>query len=110
MTPSEKFETVDDYILSFPANIQGILRQLRSTILKAAPSSVELISYDMPTFKLNGKRLVYFAAWTTHIGLYSIPSGDEDFRNEISVYASEKGSLRFPVDNPIPYDLVGKLV
>jgi len=70
---------------------------------------VESISYDMAAFKLNGKRLVYFGAWKSHIGFYSIPKGDEAFRKQLSPYSGEKGSLRFALDEPIPYDLVKKI-
>ena len=110
MVPAEKFETIDEYIESFPENVQSVLEKLRATVQQAAPKAVESISYDMPTFKLNGERLVYFSAWKNHIGLYSIPEGNEAFRKELSPYAGEKGSLRFPLDKPIPYDLVKKIV
>ena len=110
MVPAEKFETIDEYIESFPENVQSVLEKLRATVQQAAPEAVESISYDMPTFKLDGERLVYFSAWKNHIGLYSIPEGNEAFRKELSPYAGEKGSLRFPFDKPIPYDLVKKIV
>jgi len=71
---------------------------------------VEIISYQMPTFKLKGQRLAYFSAWKNHVGFYSIPEGNEAFRKELSPYSGEKGSLRFPLDKPIPYDLVKKTV
>src|SRR5438309_11954556 len=108
--PTKKFETINEYIEAFPENVRTILEKLRVTIRKAAPESVESISYDMPTFKLNGKRLVYFSAWKNHIGFYSIPRGNETFRKELSPYEGEKGSLRFPLEKPIPYDLVKKIV
>ena len=110
MVPAEKFETIDEYIESFPENVQSVLEKLRATVQEAAPEAVESISYDMPTFKLNGERLAYFSAWKNHIGLYSIPEGNEAFRKELSPYAGEKGSLRFPLNKPIPYDLVKKIV
>ena len=110
MVSAEKFETMDRYIESFPENVQSVLEKLRATVQEAAPEAVESISYDMPTFKLNGERLVYFSAWKNHVGLYSIPEGNEAFRKELSPYAGEKGSLRFPLDKPIPYDLVKKIV
>jgi uncharacterized protein YdhG (YjbR/CyaY superfamily) len=110
MVAAEKFETMDRYIESFPENVRSVLEKLRATVQEAAPEAVESISYDMPTFKLNGERLVYFSAWKNHIGLYSIPEGNEAFRKELSPYAGEKGSLRFPLDKPIPYDLVKKIV
>jgi uncharacterized protein YdhG (YjbR/CyaY superfamily) len=110
MTPDKNFKTIDEYVESFPENVRGILEKLRQTIRKASPEAVESISYDMPTFKLNGKRLVYFSAWKNHIGFYSIPEGNETFKKELSLYAGEKGSLRFQLDKPIPYDLVKKIV
>jgi len=107
---TKKFENIDEYIESFPETVQYILGKLRNTVRKAAPEAVELISYQMPTFKLDKKRLVYFSAWKNHIGFYSIPEGDETFRKELSPYSGEKGSLRFPLDKPIPYHLVKKIV
>jgi len=110
MVAAKTFETLDEYIESFPENVQSILGNLRDTIRKAAPEAVESISYDMPTFKIDGKRLVYFSAWKNHIGFYSIPRGNEAFRKELSPYEGPKGSLRFPLEKPIPYDLVKKIV
>ena len=110
MTPAKKFETIDEYIGSFPENVKRILANLRETIRRAVPEAVESITYDMPTFKLNGERLVYFSGWKNHIGLYSIPEGDAAFRKELSPYAGERGSLRFLLDKPIPSDLVQKIV
>jgi len=110
MVPAKKFETIDEYIESFPENVQDILEELRDTIRKTAPGVAESISYQMPTFKLDRKRLAYFSAWKNHIGFYSIPVGDAAFRTELSPYSGEKGSLRFPMDKPIPYDLVKKIV
>jgi len=110
MVTAKKFETIDEYIGSFPENVQRILEKLRDTIRGTTPEALESISYDMPTFKLNGERLVYFSAWKNHIGFYSIPKGNEAFKKELSHYAGEKGSLRFPLDKPIPYDLVKKIV
>jgi len=110
MVTAKKFETIDEYIGSFPENVQRILEKLRDTIRGTTPEALESISYDMPTFKLNGERLVYFSAWKNHIGFYSIPKGNEAFKKELSPYAGEKGSLRFPLDKPIPYDLVKKIV
>jgi uncharacterized protein YdhG (YjbR/CyaY superfamily) len=108
--PTNKFETIDEYVAAFPENVRTILEKLRVTIRKAAPEAVESISYDMPTFKLEGKRLVYFSAWKNHVGLYSIPDGSEAFKKQLSPYAGPKGSLRFPLEKPIPYDLVKKIV
>jgi uncharacterized protein YdhG (YjbR/CyaY superfamily) len=110
MVPGKKFGTIDEYIEAFPENVQSILKKLRDTVRKTAPDAVESISYEMPTFKLNNERLVYFSAWKNHIGFYSIPQGDEAFRKELSPYEGEKGSLRFPLEKPIPYNLVKKIV
>jgi uncharacterized protein YdhG (YjbR/CyaY superfamily) len=106
----KQFETIDDYIKTFPTYVQNILEKMRQIIRKAAPEAVEAISYQMPTLKLNGKNLVHFAAFKNHIGFYPIPSGIEAFRIELSPYKQGKGSVQFPVDKPIPYDLVEKIV
>jgi len=106
----KQFKTIDEYIKASPTDVQGILQSLRLTIRKAAPEAVETISYQMPTFKLNGKGLVYFAAFKNHIGFYPIPSGIEAFKKELSRYKQGKGSVQFPIDKPIPYDLVRRIV
>ena len=106
----KQFKTIDEYIKASPKDVQGILQRLRLTIRKAAPEAVETISYQMPTFKLNGKGLVYFAAFKNHIGFYPIPSGIEAFKKELSRYKQGKGSVQFPIDKPIPYDLVRRIV
>jgi uncharacterized protein YdhG (YjbR/CyaY superfamily) len=103
-------QTIDDYIASFPKDIQEILETVRATIQKAAPNATEKISYGMPTFALNGKNLVHFAAFKNHIGFYPVPSGIEKFKKELSVYKGAKGSVQFPLDKPIPYDLISKIV
>ena len=110
MMRGKKPATIDAYIAMFPDHVQLILQQMRLTIQKAAPSAVETISYQMPTFKLNGKNLVHFAAFQHHIGFYPIPSGIAAFQKELSVYKQGKGSVQFPLDKPIPYDLVKKIV
>src|SRR5437879_7650356 len=110
MVSAKKFETIDEYIESFPENVQSVLEKLRAAVQEAAPEAVQSISYDMPTFKLDGKRLVYFSAWKHHIGFYSIPKGNEVFRKQLSPYAGPKGSLRFHLEKPMPYDMVNKIV
>ncbi len=105
----KQFKTIDEYIKSFPKDIQTILVEMRRTIKKAAPEAIEAISYQMPTFKLNGN-LVHFAAFKNHIGFYPVPSGIEAFKEELSPYISGKGSAQFPLDKPIPYELVEKIV
>jgi uncharacterized protein YdhG (YjbR/CyaY superfamily) len=102
--------TIDDYIKTFPTDVQNILEKIRQTIRKAAPEAVEVISYQMPTFRLNGRNLVHFAAFKNHIGFYPIPSGIEAFRRELSPYKQGKGSVQFPLDKPIPYNLMEEIV
>jgi uncharacterized protein YdhG (YjbR/CyaY superfamily) len=104
-----QYKTIDEYIKSFPASIQDILETMRQTIRKVAPDAVEGISYRMPVFKLNGT-LVYFAAFKKHIGFYPTSSGVELFKKELTPYKWSKGSIQFPLDKPIPYDLVEKIV
>ena len=104
------FQTIGDYINAFPKDIKVILQTVRQTIKKAAPEAKEAISYQMPTFKLNGKNLVHFAAWKTHIGFYPTPSGTEKFKKEIVKYAYAKGSIRFPMDAPMPLTLITEIV
>ena len=106
----KQFETIDEYIESFPKDVQVSLEKMRQTIRKAAPDASEAISYQMPTFKLNGRNLVHFAAFKNHIGFYPIPSGIEAFKKELSPYKQGKGSVQFPLDKPIPYDIVAKIV
>jgi uncharacterized protein YdhG (YjbR/CyaY superfamily) len=102
-------ENVDDYIASFSPEVQSILEEIRLTIRKAAPGARETISYKIPTFKLNGV-LVHFAAFKNHIGLYPPVRGDAKLVKAISRYAGEKGNLQFPLDQPIPYGLIEKIV
>ena len=106
----KQFETIDKYIESYPEKVQSVLEKMRQTIRKAAPEAIEAISYQMPTFKLNGKNLVHFAAFKNHIGFYPIPSGIKAFKKELSQYKVGKGSVQFPLDKPVPYDLVRKIV
>ncbi len=102
-------KTIDDYIAGFPQDVQEILEKIRSTIKKAAPDAEETISYQMPTFTLKGN-LVHFAAFKSHFGFYPTPTGTEKFQKELSVYKGAKGSVRFPIDKPIPFALIGKIV
>jgi len=104
-----RYNTIDEYIESFPEDARPVLEKMRQTIHNAVPEAVEAISYQMPTFKLNGKNLVHFAAWKDHIGLYPLPSTMEAFQKELTSYKKSKGSLRFPLDRPIPYDLIAKI-
>jgi uncharacterized protein YdhG (YjbR/CyaY superfamily) len=105
----EKANNIDEYIKGFPAHIQKLLQQVRETIRKAAPDAEETIKYSMPTFTLNGN-LVHFAAFKNHIGLYPTPNGIDAFKKELSVYKGAKGSVQFPLDQPMPLELIGKIV
>lgn len=106
----KQFQTIDAYIKAFPEDIQRILEKMRQTIRKTAPEAEEAIAYQMPTFKLNGKNLVHFAAFKNHIGFYPTPSGIEAFSEQLSPYKGAKGSVKFPLGRPIPLDLVQKIV
>ena len=108
-TTKKKIETIDEYINSFPKDVQDILEMLKQTISELAPEAKETISYQIPTFKLNGN-LVHFAAYKKHIGFYPTPSGIEAFKEELSEYEVSKGGVKFPLDKPMPFDLVSKIV
>ena len=100
---------IDEYIAGFPADVQKKLKKIRATIRKAAPEAEEAIKYAIPTFVLNGN-LVHFAAFQNHIGFYPTPNGMEEFKEELSAYESGKGSAQFPLDEPVPYDLITRVV
>jgi uncharacterized protein YdhG (YjbR/CyaY superfamily) len=100
---------IDEYIASFPQDVQEILKKIRMSIRKAAPAAEEAIKYQMPTFTLKGN-LVHFAAFKKHIGFYPVPTGIEAFKEELSLYEGGKGSVRFPLDKPIPFDLIIRIV
>ena len=100
---------IDGYISNFPADVQAILEKVRETIRRAAPEAKETISYMMPAFRQHGI-LVYFAAWAKHIGMYPPISGNKTLERAIARYAGPKGNLQFPLDEPIPYDLIERLV
>jgi len=102
-------ETIDDYIASFPKHIQEILEEIRQAIREAAPDAEETISYQMPAFRLNGI-LVYFAAFKNHIGFYPTSSGVAAFKAELSQYEVSKGTIRFPLGQPVPFNLIKKIV
>jgi len=102
--------TVSGYIAGFPEDIQLILNQVRQTIKKAAPEAVESIGYGMPAYKLNGRPLVYFAGYKNHIGFYATPTGHIAFANELSKYKQGKGSVQFPIDQPMPLELIAQIV
>ena len=102
-------KNIDAYIANFPKDVQEILSELRATIRDAAPEAEETISYQMPTFRLKGN-LVHFAAYKNHFGFYPTPSGIENFKKELSLYKGAKGSVKFPIDKPLPFDLISKIV
>ncbi len=102
-------KTIDEYIAGFSADVQEILEKIRMAIREAAPGAEETIKYRIPTFTLKGN-LVHFAAFKRHIGFYPTPTGTETFRNELAVYKGAKGSVQFPLDQPIPYALISKIV
>lgn len=103
------YKSVDEYISTFPKDIQKTLEQVRQIIKNSAPEAEETINYQIPTFKLNGN-LVHFAAFKNHIGFYPAPSGLKAFKKEISNYKSSKGSVQFPINEPIPASLITKIV
>ena len=106
---TEKSKNVDDYIASFPQSTQEILEQCRQAIKICAPQAIEVISYGMPAFKLNGI-LVWFAGYSKHIGFYPKASGIEVFKEKLSIYKSAKGSVQFPLDKPLPIELITEIV
>jgi len=108
-TPRTKFNDIDSYVASFPKETQNLLEQVRSTIRKAAPQAEETINYGIPTFTLKGN-LVHFAAYKNHIGFYPAASGIEAFKKDLSAYEGAKGSVKFPLDKPIPFELISRIV
>jgi uncharacterized protein YdhG (YjbR/CyaY superfamily) len=107
--PSKQFKTIDEYINEFPEDVRSILNELRQTIRDAAPEAQETINYQIPTFTLNGN-LVHFAAFPNHIGFYPTPSGMEAFKKELSGYKGAKGSVQFPIHEPLPLPLIRRIV
>jgi len=110
MIVTKQFATIDDYISLYPVDVQLILEEVRRTIRNVAPTAVETLSYQIPTFALDGRYLVHFAAWKNHIALYPTPTGDQAFEQEIAPYRAAKSTVRFPLRKPIPYDLIERLV
>ncbi len=106
--PPVKPKNIDEYIAQFPIDVQEILEKLRQTIRESAPDAEEAISYQMPTFKLRGN-LVHFAAYKKHIGFYPTPSAIEQYKDELSGYKTSKGAIQFPINEPVPYALVGAI-
>ncbi|NVN17293.1 DUF1801 domain-containing protein [Muricauda sp. HICW] len=101
---------IDEYISKFPEEVQQQLQQVRAIIKNIAPQAIEKMAYGMPGYKTNGKPLVYFAGYKNHIGFYATPSGHEAFQNELSKYKQGKGSVQFPLDQPIPFELIEQIV
>jgi len=107
---TQRFATVDEYIGTFPPDVQAILQRVRQTIRQAAPDAVETISYNIPAFDLRGKHLVFFAGWKRDISVYPLPAGDDAFQQRLAPYKREKSTARFPLNKPMPYDLIGEVV
>lgn len=103
---AQGFESIDQYIGTFPADVQQILQRVRSTIRDVLPEAVEAISYQIPTFKIDGKNVIHFAGWKKHISTYPVPEGDAKFQQRIEQYRGGRGTLKFPLAEPIPYDLI----
>ena len=103
-------DQVEAYIKHFPNEVQELLQSIRALIKRIAPEVEESISYAIPAYKTNGKPLIYFAAFKNHIGLYATPQGHEKFKKELSVYKQGKGSVQFPLNKPIPMDLIERII
>lgn len=107
---TKRFATIDDYISTFPEDVQVILEKVRQTIRNAVPSAGERISYQIPTFTFDGRDLIYVAAWKHHVGLYPVSTADEDLERELAPYRAARATVRFPLRSPIPYQLIERLV
>jgi uncharacterized protein YdhG (YjbR/CyaY superfamily) len=105
----QKFGSVGEYIGSFPAGVQAVLERVRRAILDAVPGAGETISYQIPTITLGGRPLLYFAGWKRHISLYPAPAGDEAIERRLGPYRSARSTLRFPLSQPVPYDLIAQV-
>jgi uncharacterized protein YdhG (YjbR/CyaY superfamily) len=101
--------TIDEYIDKFPADVQQILQEVRRRISNAVPAADETISYGIPTFTIGGRYLVYFAGWKHHVSIYPVPMGDSAFEKEIEPYVAGKGTMKFPLSEPIPYHLIERV-
>jgi uncharacterized protein YdhG (YjbR/CyaY superfamily) len=107
---AEQFATIDQYVGSFPEDVQIVLQEIRRRIHDVVPAAGETISYRIPTMTLAGRHLVYFAAWKHHISVYPVPAADEALQRELAPYLAGQGTVRFPLRKPIPYDLIERLV
>ena len=107
---AEKAQTVNEYIASFPPEVQEVLVELRRVIREVLPDAGEKISYQIPTYTIDGKYFIYFAGWKSHVSLYPIPSLDEPLDSEVAAYRSGKDTVRFPLQDPLPEDLITRVV
>lgn len=105
-----QFATIDEYVSSLPEDVQVVLEKVRHTIRKAAPAAGERISYQIPTFTLNGKDLIYVAAWKNHISLYPVSAADQALEPQLAPYRTAKATVKFPLRKPIPYELIERLI
>ena len=106
---AQKFTDVDDYLASLPPEVQAVLQQVRETIHQAVPGAQETISYNIPTMVRDGRRFLHFAGWAKHVALYPVPDADEDLAADLAPYVVGQGTLRFSLDQPIPYALIGRV-
>ena len=104
-----RFASIDDYIGSYPESTAVVLTELRRVVHRAVPEAQEAISYDIPTLTLDGRKVIHFAAWKQHVSVYPVPAGDEAYERRIAPYRSGKGTAKFPLDEPVPYDLVEQM-
>ncbi len=105
-----KPKTIDEYLETAPPSVRPVLQEIRRTIASLAPEATEAISYDLPTFKLNGRNLIHFGAWKDHVGIYPVPSGTDAFNKELAPYLKGKGTIQFPFSKPLPYPLLKQIV
>ena len=105
-----KFDTVEDYVAAQPAQVQDILNELRRRVGVTVPGATEAISYGIPAVKVDGKALLYISGWKQHVAVYPVPDGDEALANDMARYRSGKGTLKFKLDEPFPYDLFDRIV
>ncbi len=108
-TPATEPVTIDEYIAAFPADVQTILEEVRARLRNAVPTAVEAISYGIPVLKVDGRYLVYFDGWKHHVSVYPLPEGDTTLDEQMQPYVAGKGTLKFPLSEPIPYDLIERV-
>ena len=107
---NQEIASIDDYLTNLPAGLKSIMQKIRETIHEAAPDATETVSYGMPTFNMNGKHFIYFAAWKQHISIYPLYNKGGEMHEELAPYLKEKDSLHLPMEEPFPYDLVTRIV